>query len=162
MAITITNDGCYLQAVKGDEDGNVAISLGATGSEGLQYVTLEETVDLAAAGAKFVALTSEIPAGAVIESVSANIEELAVAGGTSAKVGIGASAVDPDKYGLTASLLKNIKVGTILVDAVLGAALQLDVCACTAAGALGDSNFTAGKVRVRIVYKQIVALADAE
>jgi len=161
MTITIQNDGSYLQAVKGVAAGNIAISLGADSSEGLTYETIEELVDLTAAGAKFVALTTAIPANSVVLSASANVEELAVAGGTSVKVGLGLNASDPDKYGLTATLVKNQKIGTLLVDAVLSAATQLDVCAATTAGALGDANFTAGKVRVRIVYKTLTNLANA-
>lgn len=159
---TILNDGQYLQAAATDADGAVVASLGANVTEGLQYYVIDEVVDLTAAGAKFVALTNTIPAKSVILAVSANVEELAVAGGTSVKIGIGPNGTDPDKYGFTGALTKNTKLSTILADVVLSSAEQIDVCAVTTAGsALGDSNFTAGKVRVRIAYKKLIDLADA-
>ncbi len=141
----------------------VALGLGATAAEGLNISIIDEVVDLTSAGAKFKALTNQVPAGAVILSVQANIQTLAVAGGTSVKVGIGAHAGTTNTYGNTSALTKNLKIDTIPAAwAVLASALTLDVCACasTATG-LGDTNFSAGTVRVRVVYLARVSLADA-
>jgi len=125
--------------------------------------SIDETVDLTAAGAKFVAMATAIPTGALILGVQANIEVLVVAGGTSVKIGLGSNGADMDKYGLSASFVKNIKINTIpAAYAVLAAPLTLDVSVCTTTGAaLGDTNVSAGSVRVRVIYLVPTSLPDA-
>jgi hypothetical protein len=140
----------------------VALGLGATAAEGLQLKIIDEVVSLAAAGAKFKAMTNAVPSGAVILAVQANINTLAVAGGTSVKVGLGDHTGTCNTYGNTSALTKNLKINTMPTYAILSGALTLEVCACasTATG-LGDTNFSAGAVRVRIVYLANTSLADA-
>ncbi len=147
----------------GDDDGASALSFGINKTEGLHIKVIEETVDLTDAGAKFVAMTTPIPAGAVILSAQANIEALAVAGGTSVKVALGINDGDVDAYGKTSALTKNLKIDTIPAALEpLASETPIDVCAVVTNGsALGDSNFTAGSVRVRIVYLQLVSLTNA-
>lgn len=146
-----------------DAGGVTAIGLGATLATGLRIRVIEEVVSLAAAGAKFVAMTTAIPVGAVILGVQANIDVLAVAGGTSVKVGIGDHTGTCNTYGNTSALTKNLKIDTIPASwAVLAGALTLEVCACASAAAgLGDTNFSAGSVRVRVVYLSRASLPDA-
>lgn len=153
-------------------DGTVTLESGATaaetalrisldGTEGTLIKVIDETVSLAAAGATSKALTNAVPVGAVILSVQSQITVLAVAGGTSVKVGIGLAAGDVDKYGLSADLAKNTKTNVIPDWAVLSGAETLAVCAVTSDGsALGDTNWSAGSVRVRIVYLDLTALTN--
>ena len=105
-------------------------------------------------------LTEDVPAGAVILSVQGNIETLCVAGGTSVKVGIGPTA-DPDKYGKTTAFTKNLKIDTIPDWAVLGSAEDIQINAVATAGGIGDTAFSAGAVRVRIVYLATNSLDNA-
>ncbi len=141
----------------------VALGLGATSAEGLQLKIIDEVVDLTSAGAKFKALTNVVPAGSVILSVQANIQTAVTAGGTSVKVGLGAHAGTTNTYGNTSGLTKNLKIDTVPAAwAVLGSDLTIDVCACAStASGLGDTNFSAGTVRVRVVFLARVSLADA-
>ncbi len=139
-----------------------ALGFGSTAASGLLVMEQEEVVALAAAGAKFVAMTNAIPAGAVILSAQLNLDSLVVASGTSVKVGLGDHAGVCNTYGNTADLVKNHKSNLLPAYAVLAGATTLDVCACaTDATGLGDGNFTAGNVRVRIVYLKAASLPDA-
>jgi len=142
--------------------GETIATIGGAAAEGLNFKVIEETVDLTAAGAKYVAMTTPIPAGAVILSVQANIEVLVVAGGTTVKVALGPNGGDVDKYGITSDLTLNQKISTIPDWAVLASETAIDVCGVVTDGsALGDTNLSAGSVRVRIVYLELAALADA-
>jgi len=142
--------------------GAIAARLGGSATEGLEVRVMEEDVDLTDAGAKYVAMSNALPSGAVILSVQANIETLVEAGGTTVKVGIGVQDGDMDEYGLSGDLLQNTKIDTIPDWAVLAAEKTLHVCGCTTDGsALGDTNLSAGLVRVRIVYLALNSLDDA-
>jgi hypothetical protein len=146
----------------GSATGAKALNFGDSLAEGLSIKILEETVDLTSAGAKFVAMTTAVPAGAVILSASANVQTLVVAGGTTAKVALGLNGGDVDKYGKTTNLTLDQKISTIPAHAVLAGAETIDVCGVTSDGsALGDTNISAGSVRVRIVYFQLADLANA-
>jgi hypothetical protein len=141
-----------------------AMSFGVALTEGLQVKVIEETVSFAAA-AKYKTLTQTIPAGALILSSAVNIQSTITAGGTSVKVGLGLNGSTPSSYGLAADLVKNSKItngflgGTVTP---LAAPLTLDVCICETTGAaLGNTDATAGTVRVRIVYEESAALVNA-
>lgn len=152
-----------VHAVGGAADGAAVLHFGGTLAEGLRAIVVEETIDLTDMDAKFVPITHEIPAGAVILSAQANIEALVVAGGTTVKVALGINDGDVDKYGISADLTKNAKISTIPDWAVLSSAEQIDVCGVVTNGsALGDADITAGLVRVRIVYLEAADLADAD
>jgi hypothetical protein len=127
---------------------------GAPGSWNSSFLVVDEVVDLTGNAALFKAMATAIPAGAIIEEVVQAITVLVVGGGTTVKTGIGLNGSDPDAYGLAGALTKNTKkAGRVEPPAPLAAATTLEVCGCTTAGALGDTNLTAGKVRVRVTYR---------
>ena len=136
----------------------VAQRFGASATEGYEIKVIDET--LAALSAISTDLTEDIPDGAYILSVQSNIETLVVAGGTSAKVGIGPIG-DPDKYGLSSAFTKNLKTDVIPAHAVLSGAEDVQVHMVTAAGDIGDTVASSGAVRVRIVYAALNSLDDA-
>lgn len=150
-----------VQHNNGTAAGAIAVGFGRTNAEGAQIAILEETISFVDNVALYKAMTTPVPAGAVILSVQANIEGALTGGGTTAKVGLGPNATDPDKYGKTTVLTKNAKISTVPDWAVLAAPEAIDVCACTAAGAAGDTALTVGSVRVRVVYLALANLADA-
>jgi hypothetical protein len=137
-----------------------ALRFGKTATEGYELKVIDQQLDLAAAAASF-DLTEDIPAGAVILSAQANLETL-IGATTAVKVGLGIAA-DPDKYGKTSALTKNLKIDTIPAYAVLAGAEDIKVFAVDAAGAAaGTIGGTAGnKVRVRIVYAACKSLDNA-
>ncbi len=130
----------------------VAQRFGASATEGLEIKVIDETVS-GFTGAKSFDLTEDIPAGAVILSVQANIETTVVAGGTSVGIAIGIASGDVDKYGETTVFTQNTKIDTIPDWAVLSGAEDVQIGIIVTGGAsLGDTNASAGAVRVRIVY----------
>jgi hypothetical protein len=163
IANEILDDLETTQLDKGDATGVVNMRIGATATEGLEVVVVDEIVTLT--NAVETNLTNTIPAGAVILSVQANLETL-VDGDASgddllAKVGIGVTA-DPDKYGITSALTKNLKADKIPDWAVLGSNETVTVKAAKTDGSAATEKFVAGgKVRVRIVYLRTNSLDDA-
>ena len=153
---TIIEDDLSLYA--GAATAAIAARFGASKTEGLEVRVIDET----ASGLTAIStdLTQDIPDGAVILSSQANIEVLCVAGGTSTKVGVGPTS-DPDKYGLSADLLKNTKIDLMIDWAVLSGAEDIQINACDNSGALGDTAFSAGSVRVRIVFLALNSLDDS-
>ena len=138
-----------------------AMSFGVSLAEGLQLKVIEETVDFGAGGgaaAKYRALTTAIPAGAIIIGAETTTKTLVVAGGTSVKIALGQHAGTVNKYGVSADLAANTKI-TTPTDWIVNAGEQIDVCLVVAAGnALGDTNGSAGTVRVRLYYFLLNAL----
>ena len=123
--------------------------------------SIEEVVDLTDAGAKFVAMSTPLPAGAAFLGAQANLDAAVTAGGTTVKIALGINDGDVDAYGKTTGLTQNLKIDTIPLT-VLSAETTVDVCGVVADGsALGDSNLSAGKVRVRLLYLALKSLADA-
>jgi hypothetical protein len=162
----VDDDGVALKAksvigAAGAPTPQTSRSFGAAIDEGLGLLLLDEIVDLTDAGALFVDLTSELPDAAQVWAINAQITEAVTAGGTSTKVGIGPSG-DPDKYGKTADLALDSQCnsGVLVGGTPLGAAEQVRVNAVTDAGAAGDTNFSAGKVRVRVIYALIRNLTE--
>ncbi len=141
----------------------VVARFGDTATEGLEVKVIDEIVSLTNAAATD--LTQDVPAGAVILSVQANLNT-AITGDASGddgltKVGIGIAA-DPDKYGKTSALTKNAKVDTLPDWAVLSGAEDIKVYAVDNAGdAVTEKFVAAGLVRVRIVYLAANSLDDA-
>lgn len=155
-------------AVAGVNAGTVAgvealMLAGTPGGAGVAIKCIEEVVDLTGNAAKYKSLTTAIPAGSSVLAVQANIEAAVTGGGTTVKVGIGLNGSATNKYGVIAALTKNTKLNTINPALpVLAGNETIDVCGVTTAGnALGDTNITAGKVRVRVVYLALTSLADA-
>lgn len=147
----------------GSAAGAVALRFGGTATEGLEIVVINEVVDMLTTPAASWALTSTIPAGAVILSVQANLQD-AITAATAVKVGIGVTA-DPDKYGLTATLNANAKVDTIPAHVVLASTETIAIFAVDtngdAAGTIGGGAVGTDEVRVRIVYAACNSLDNA-
>ena len=137
-----------------------ALRFGKTATEGYELKVIDQTLDLSSAAASF-DLTEDVPVGAVILSAQANLETL-IGAATAVKVGLGIAA-DPDKYGKTSALTKNLKIDTIPAYAVLSGAEDVKVFATDTAGAAaGTIGGTAGNaVRVRIVYTVCKSLDNA-
>jgi len=135
----------------------VAMRFGASVTEGLEIKVIDETVSTESAVAS-IDLTEDVPSGAVILSAQANLET-AVTTTTATKIGLGIST-DPDKYGLTSGLTKNLKIDTVPDWAVLGSAEDVQVYACDNTGA-ADGTIDSGSIRVRIVYAVCNSLDDA-
>jgi hypothetical protein len=153
-----------LQVVEGSfSTGLDSVAVGVEALPAL--VGFDLVVDLEGAVGVDVPVGGLIPIGAILWSVQASIDELVVAGGTSVKVGIGVGAADPDKYGLSATLLKNAKTNFrfALPLAALAGAEQIHVSMVIGAGTAGDTAATAGKVRVKVAYIAVLpaALPDA-
>lgn len=157
-------DQCHSPVITvGAATPEVGLTFGDSSSEGLQVAVLDETVTLT--NAVHDALTSTIPAGAVVLSAQLNLETAVTGDGTGdtlfAKVGLG-TAADPDKYALTGALTLNAKASSIPDWAVLGSAETVVIKAAKTDGTAATEKFTAGGiVRVRIVYLTQADLADA-
>jgi len=153
--------GGIIASQAGDADTEIIQRIGATATEGLEIVVIDE--DLACTSGVFTNFTTALPAGSVILSVQANLETIIVGADDNdnglVKIGVGAAA-DPDLYGKTADLLKNSKIDTIPDWAVLGAT-QLRVNAVDAAGAIVTETLASGTARVRVVYLALNSLDDA-
>jgi hypothetical protein len=141
----------------GSAGGAVAMRFGATATEGLTTMVVDKTVTLGAVAG--VAIFT-IPSGAVLRSIQGNIQVAAVAGGTTAIVGIGVDS-DPNLYAQTANLNKNSKAETAMAPTLLASPVALEAFPCTSGGAIGDTQFSAGTLRVRIVYDVLVSLDNA-
>lgn len=156
----LMQDGAVIHNV-GSAAGAVAVSYGGTAAEGARIHILEETISFVANAALYKAMTTPVPAGAVILSAQANVQTALTGGSTTVKVGLGLNASDPDKYGLSSALTKNAKISTIPDWAVLAAPEAIDVCSCASNGAAGDTALTVGSVRVRVVYLAVADLVNA-
>ena len=147
----------------GSAAGAVALRFGGTATEGLEITVINEVVDMLTTPAAAWDLTSNVPAGAVILSVQANLQDVITAS-TAVKVGIGVAA-DPDKYGKTTGLTQNLKVDTIPDWAVLSGAEDIQIYAVdtdgAAAGTIGGGAVGTDEVRVRIVYATLNSLDNA-
>lgn len=153
--------GGSVQHPNGTAAGAIAEGFGVTSAEGFQTVILEETISFADNVALYKALTASLPANAIVLCAQANIEAALTGGGTTAKLGLG-TAADPDLYGLSAALTKNAKIDHVpAAYAVIGSTTALRLSSCATNGAAGDTALTVGSVRVRIVYRVPVSLADA-
>lgn len=144
----------YKTVVAGSETGAVGLRFGSTDTEGLETRIVDKTVNLGAIAGVAV---FTVPSGSLLRSVQANIVTLGVAGGDVAAVGIGIDS-DPNLYGATATLAKNAKSNLIVAPAVLAAPAAIEVYPCTAGGDIGDTPFSSGTIRVRIVYDVLASL----
>jgi hypothetical protein len=164
-AAGVTVDGVVLKdgavyAPVGAATPAVALGLGSTAATGAHVKVIDETVSFVENAALYKAMTTPIPAGAVILSVQANVQAALTGGSTTVKVGLGPNASDPDKYGKTSDLTQNQKINTIPDWAVLSAEEAIDICSCATGGGAGDTALTVGSVRVRIVYLTLTSLAN--
>ncbi len=146
------------QIVGGAAAAAIVQRFGASVTEGMEIRVIDEVV---ATGAINNDLTEDIPDGAVIISVQANVETAMTGGGTTDSYAIGTSG-NPDLYSPVVGLLtQNIKLDTVIDWTVLSGAEDVQVNGVTAAGAAGDTALTVGTVRVRIVYLALNSLDDA-
>jgi len=132
---------------------------GESVTEGWTRYRIDEDVVMDASASNN--LTTETPIYARILLVQGNLETIITAT-TAVKVGIGRvpSTADPNKYGLTSALTKNLKIDTIPDFAVLSAAEQMAVFACDTNGAAAGTLDT-GTVRVVVEYEVLDSLDDA-
>lgn len=132
-----------------------------TDPAGLQEVRVDKTVDLTTLGALFINICT-IPAGSKVKCAIVQILTLIVAGGTSVKVGIGTHGTSPSLLGKTADLLKNTQNGLVPADAasLIAGSTNIDLSAVATAGAIGDTNISAGSARVILVYDTPVVLTN--
>lgn len=128
---------------------------------GLQEVRVDKTLDLTTLGALFLNVCT-IPAGSKVKCAIIQILTLVVAGGTSVKVGLGTNGTSPSLLGKTSALTKNAQNGLVVADAasLIASQTNIDVCAVASGGAIGDTNISAGSVRVVIVYDTPAVLAN--
>ncbi len=133
-----------------------------TDPAGLQEVRVDKTLDLTTLGAKFLNVCT-VPAGSKIKTAIIQIVALVVAGGTTVKVGLGTHGTSPSLLGKTSALTKNAQNGLVPADAasLIASSTAIDISGVTSAGtALGDTNISAGMVRVVLVYDTPVVLAN--
>lgn len=125
----------------------------------LPGMVYDEIIDLAGNALVSVPLVT-IPVGAVPLYMQLLILETVTGGGTTAKLGLGDGGVDPDLYGLSADLVAATAVNTLVLPfAALGGALDLELNGAAAAGGIGDTAPTVGKVRVRASWIQLDSLS---
>lgn len=137
------------------DTGAVGLRFGKSNTEGLATVILDVDVELG--GVAGVAVAS-IPAGSIIKSVQSSVIVAATAGGTSNRIGIGTDA-DKSLYGLSLLAL-NSKSNKMVAPAVLGGAVDIKLFPCVSGGTIGDTAFSVGFVRVRIVFDKLDSLDD--
>lgn len=150
----------------GSATGITVDTVGPNADEGFSRVIVDKTVSPAAVETA----VFTVPAGCVVESVLANCEvELgfAAGAGTTATWSVG-TAGDPDKYGTSGyptaadSLLQNTKSSWVATPTHLSSAEDIIITAAATGGAAdGDTAFNQGSVRVVIIYRAPVALANA-
>jgi hypothetical protein len=138
----------------GSAEGSAAMRIGATATEGLTTMVVDTVVTLGAVAGVAV---FTVPDNALLRAVQGNIQVAAVAGGTSVAVGIGVTA-NVDVYGLTANLNKNTKSDTAMAPTLTTSTVAIEAYPVTAAGAIGNTAFSAGTLRVRIVYDVLASL----
>jgi len=125
-------------------------------------VKVDEVIDFTGNATKYKPVCT-IPAGSKVKLVIAQITTLAVGGSTTVKLGIGPHGGDVDQLGTLATLTKNTQINKVPTDAlgIIASETTIDVNGIVTNGsALGDTNVTAGVVRVIIVYDKPAVLAN--
>jgi len=153
----LENEG-KLAVLGGSFSSDLASRVTAREVANLPGLSIDEIIEFDGASPISTALAA-LPIGAIILSHQIMILEDVVAGGTSVKLGLGEAGVDPDLYGLSADLIAGSGIDVLVwPGAALAGALALDLNACAAAGALGDTAPTAGKVRVKVSWLELTPL----
>lgn len=124
-------------------------------SEALEIRIMDET--LTGLAAVSTDLTENLPADSLVIGTQLRILTTCVAGGDTIKVGCG-PASDPDKYAITSDLIKDTGDEKFALWSSNPAAVDLQIHAVENFGALGSGAFTAGAVRVRMVYLVLLPL----
>ena len=164
------NDGFTL-GLKGKANvtGQVVEFLGDDSGEGWTRVVYDEVVSPVAVETNLI----NLPAGSVIESVQARCTVILVAGGTTVTWSVG-TAADPDHYGSAGysditgaaaadSLAANSNInwfGDSAHAVSMSTATEQFVLTGAATGGAADGNtaFSSGSVRVRVVYRRLQPL----
>jgi hypothetical protein len=135
------DSGAWVELGRGKTDGGVG------------NLVIAGEIDLPAAA--FVNLPSALPANAVLESAQIRIITAATAAGNTTRLGLGPSGAVV-KYGVTASLVLSQTINTFPAFAQLSAPETVRLNAVQADGTTaGTGNFSAGRVKYRLVYKQL-------
>lgn len=150
-----------IQLARVSASGAISVGRGASASEGVQELVLDQTISFAANAALYKELNVVLPAGSVVLFAQANIQAALTGGGTTTKVGLGTEA-DPDLWGKTSALTKDAKIDTIVTTlAAVAAPTVIRLSSCANDGSAGDTALTVGSVRVRMVYLVPLSLANA-
>lgn len=153
-----------IQLEAGGTAAEVAQRFGASATEGLEYVVLDE--DLALSSGTSINMTNAIPTGSVIVSVQANIETAVTGNDDNDEdldaIGIGDGGA-VDEYGESVGLAQNVKIDTMVPHAVTSGALTLCVNGTkgSGGGACTETFTGSGVVRIRVVYQTLNSLDDA-
>jgi hypothetical protein len=129
---------------------------------GITDVKVDTIIDFTSNATTYINVCT-VPAGSKIKLAIIQITELVVGGSTTVKLGLGTHGTSPSLLGKTSALTKNAQNGLVPADAasIIASSTGIDLCGVTTAGsALGDTNVTAGKARVIIVYSKPAVLAD--
>ena len=134
-----------------------------TDPEGLKEVRIDQTFDLTALGAAYVAVCT-IPAGSKVKRATIQILTTVVDDGSGDSLGLGTNGTTPARLLQgAASLVANYQLSKVPVDAsaIIASETTIDLCATVNAdGSLSDGEITAGSVRVLIVYDTPAILPD--
>jgi hypothetical protein len=125
-------------------------------------VKVDEIIDFTGNATKYKNVCT-IPAGSKVKLATVQITELVVGGSTTVKLGLGPNGGDVDQLGITAALTKNTQINKVPTDAlgIIASQTAIDLNGVVTNGsALGDTNVTAGKARVIIVYDKPAVLAN--
>lgn len=170
--VQVSDGGLLLQVGSGTGTGDKIACLGVDATHGIATYVYEATVSPAAIETALFT----VPVMSVIDSVQANVESVLTGGGTTVTFGVGITG-DVDAYGTASNsgvqadlLTKNAKINTLGTTTNAGAsigvwsagtvALKL-IGAATGGAAAGDTALTVGSVKIRVVYRTLLPLADA-
>lgn len=140
-------------------------------THGMVTEVYEQTVSPAAIETMLITL----PANSQVLSVQANIESALTGGGSTATVSIGITG-DVDKFGTVFAsgsqadaLTQNAKIDVVGMGSTSGAGVGLWnpaavavklIGAATGGASAGDTALTVGSVKVRIIYRYLLSIAD--
>lgn len=110
----------------------------------------DEILDLTDLGGLSTAILT-LPASCEVKYVAAIVTELVVAGGTTVKLGIGPTGTK-NKYGNLATLVVGAHVETVFGTVLTSTESVLLSAVASNGTSAGDTNISAGKVRVVIEY----------
>lgn len=142
--------------------GTAALRFGRSPTEGLEIKVVDEDVKIAAAVSAD--LTADVPTGAVILSVQANLETAVTQSGGGSNnfdhlaIGVAGALT---KYGEFAANTKNAKLDKMPDWAVLSGAEDVQIYGVQADGTTAATETVTATVRVRIVYAVLNSLDDA-
>ncbi len=150
----LMNEGTF---VNGSTTGAVAMRFGASIAEGLETVVVDKTVDL---GSLSGVAVFTVPQPAYLKSVQAVLTNPAVAGGTTVLWGLGMDTIYPNQRAQFGSgaFAVNTKTNSLYREKV-GSDVYIKVWPlANGDGDLGDTPFSTGSLRVRIIYERLTSL----